>query len=58
MLIISFSRMSPIVSMYNLQLRCRSSSELKNVVFVNRISSTFANMIEIVLRPKSLNMLE
>jgi len=50
--------MSPIVSMYNLQLRCLSSSELRNVVFVNKISSTFANMIEIVSGLKSLNMLE
>jgi hypothetical protein len=52
------SKRSPMVSMYNLQLRCRSSSELRNVVFVNKISSIFANMIEIVPGPKSLNMLE
>jgi hypothetical protein len=44
--------------MYNLQLRWRSSSELRKVVFVNKISSTFANIIEFVLGPKSLNMLE
>lgn len=58
MLTISLSKISPIVSMYNLQLRCRSSSELRNVVFVNKISSTFVNIIEIVSGLKSLNMLE
>jgi hypothetical protein len=46
------------VSMYNLQLRCRSSSELKNVVFVKRMSSTFANMTAIVLGSNKLSMLE
>src|SRR5712675_1609686 len=30
MFVMSLSRMSPTVSMYNLQLRCRSSSELRN----------------------------
>ena len=58
MFIMSLSSISPIVSMYNLQLRCRSSSELKNAVFVNRMSSMFENIVAIVFGSKSLNMFE